>query len=133
MLGFETASRCEWASRETGGAPPPSTERIEDLIARVERHLRIGTEQSAAWEGLTETIRDSAEAMRIARAAVERSEDHALARFDRLADVADVVSAMVRRVRPALEGLYRTLEPSQRMALDELIAGRAPRSARTWQ
>jgi hypothetical protein len=133
MLDFETEPRCGWRDRGSHGAPPPGPERIEDLIARVERHLRIGTQQSAAWERLTETIRDSAEAMRIARAAVERTEDPALARFDRLADVADVISATVRRVRPALEGLYRTLEPSQRKALDELIAGRALRSAHTWQ
>lgn len=133
MLGFETEPRRGWRSRGTRGAPPPGPQRIEDLIARVERHLHIRTEQSDAWEQLTETIRDSAEAMRIACASVERTEDHALSRYDRLADVADVVSATVRRVRPALESLYRTLDTTQRKALDELIAGGSPRSACDWQ
>lgn len=130
MLAFETEPRCGWRSRGTRGAPPPGPKWIEDLIARVERYLHISTEQTDAWERLTETIRDSAEAMRIARAAVEGTEDRALARYDRLADVADVVSATVRRMRPAVEGLYRTLDTTQRKALDELIAGRSPSSAR---
>ncbi|MDH3233683.1 MAG: Spy/CpxP family protein refolding chaperone [Alphaproteobacteria bacterium] len=133
MLGFETEPRCGRRSRGTRGAPPPGPKRIEHLIARVERHLHIGTEQRDAWERLTETIRDSAEAMRIACAAVERTEDRAFARYDRLADLADVVSATARRVRPALEGLYRTLDTTQRKALDELIAGRSPRSTHVWQ
>ncbi|MGI9386511.1 MAG: Spy/CpxP family protein refolding chaperone [Methyloligellaceae bacterium] len=133
MLSFETEPRNGRRDRGTRGAPPPGLDRMEDLITRVERHLGITAEQRQPWELLTEAIRDSVEAMRIACAAVDCSEDHAIARFDRLADLADVVSAAVRRMRPALEGLYGTLDAAQCKALDELIAGRSPRSARAWQ
>ena len=129
MLGFETEPRCGWRDRGYRGAPPPAPDHIELLVARVERHLGISAAQREAWERLTETVRDSVEALEIARAGLDCSEENALTRFDRLGDIACVVSAAVRRVRPALEDLYRTLDARQRKALDELIAGARTRAA----
>jgi hypothetical protein len=73
--------------------------------------------------------------MQIAWVELDRSDDGTIARFDRLADVADVVSAAVRRLRPALEALYRTLDAAQRKALDGVIDELIGRStaARAWQ
>ena len=94
--------------------------RTEDMIAFVEQHLGITTAQREAWEQFTETVRDSADAMQIARGAVDGAPG-ALQRFARFEVVADAASAALRRIRPALEGLYRTLDEAQRRAFDELF------------
>jgi len=130
MLGFETEPRCGRRGGGTGAAPPPAPDHIERLVARVDRHLGITGAQREVWERLTEAVRDSVEALQLARAGLDGSQENALTRFDHLGDIACVVSAAVRRIRPALEDLYRTLDARQRKALDELIAG--ARAAQSW-
>lgn len=100
--------------------------RAEEMIAYVERHLGITAAQREAWERFTETVRDSADAMRIARGAVDDGTPGALQRFTRFEVVADAASAALRRIRPALENLYRTLDEAQRRAFDELFSYGAP-------
>ncbi len=98
----------------------------EDMITFVEQQLGITAAQREAWERFTETVRDSADAMRIARGAVDDGGPGALQRFARFEVVADAASAALRRIRPALEGLYRTLDEAQRKAFDELISHGTP-------
>lgn len=108
--------------RGRGDAAPPDPQRTEDMIAFVEQHLGITAEQREAWERLTEAVRDSAEVIQTARAAIHEAEEPALARLARFEVIADVASAALRRIRPALEVLYRTLDEAQRQAFDELMA-----------
>jgi hypothetical protein len=96
------------------------------MIAFVEAHLGITAGQREAWERLAEAMRDSADAMQTARAAVDEAEDRALARFARYEVVAEAASAALRRIRPTLESLYRTLDDAQRRTLDELITRGPP-------
>ena len=96
------------------------------MIAFVEHQLGITAEQREAWERFTETVRDSADVMQTARNAVHEGEPGALQRFARFEVVADAASAALRRIRPALDGLYRTLDDVQRKALDELITRGPP-------
>jgi hypothetical protein len=135
MLDLEPGFGCHGHDRRSRATPPTGPERIEALIALAERYLAIDGDQHEPWEYLTGTVHDCVEAMQIAWVELDRSDDGTIARFDRLADVADVVSAAVRRLRPALEALYRTLDAAQREALDGLIEeviGRSP-AARAWQ
>jgi hypothetical protein len=134
-LEQQTGPGCSGQNRRSRAVPPVGPERTEALIALVEQYLAIDNDQREAWERVTETVRDSVEAMQIAWAELERCDDRAVIRFDRLADVADVVSAAVRRLRPSLEALNRTLDAGQRAALDGLIdklIGDSP-VARAWQ
>jgi len=101
-------------------------QRAEEMIAFVEQHLGITAAQREAWERFSETVRDSADAMRIARGAVDDGAPGALQRFTRFEVVADAASAALRRIRPALESLYRTLDEAQRRAFDELFSYGAP-------
>lgn len=102
----------------------PSPERTEDMIAFVERQLGITPAQREAWERFTETVRDSADALRTARGEIQGSEAGALQRFARFEVVAEAAAAALRRMRPALENLYNTLDAAQRRVLDDLISGR---------
>ena len=104
-----------------GETTRPDPQRTEDMIAFVEQHLGITAEQREAWERFTETVRDSADVMQTARNAVHEGKPGALQRFARFEAVADAASAALRRIRPALDGLHRTLDDVQRKALDELI------------
>jgi len=138
MLDFEAGPRCHERDRHSRTAPPTGPERIEALIILAEQYLAIDNDQRPAWEQLTGTVRDCVEAMQIAWIELDRADDRTIARFDRLADFADVVSAAVRRLRPALEALTRTLDTGQRAALDGLIdeaIGRTQTTAaaRAWQ
>jgi len=137
MLDYEAGPGSDGHDRRGGAASPAGPGRTEALIALVERHLAIDGGQREAWAELAGTMRDCVEAMRIAWAGLERSDGRGIARFDRLADVADVVSAAARRLRPALEALYPTLDAAQRQALDrlidELIGRGPPAAARAWQ
>ncbi len=112
--------------RQRDDAASPDPQRTEDMIVFVEQHLGITAAQREAWERFTETVRDSADAMQIARGAVDDGEPGALQRFARFEVVADAASAALRRIRPALEGLYRTLDEAQRMAFDELLSRGTP-------
>jgi len=96
------------------------------MIAFVEQHLGITAAQREAWERFTETVRDSADALQIARGAVDEGEAGALQRFARFEVVADAASAALRRIRPTLEGLYRTLNETQRKTFDDLISYGTP-------
>ncbi len=98
-----------------------SPQRTEDTIAFVERTLGITAEQRAEWDRLIEAVRDSADAMHIARRAVDEAAPGALRRFAGFETVTDTASAALRRIRPALEGLYGALDDAQRKALDEMI------------
>ena len=100
--------------------------RTEDMIAFVEQHLGITAAQREAWEQFTETVRDSADAMQIARGAVDVGAPGALQRFARFEVVADAASAALRRIRPALESLYQTLDEAQRNAFDDLFPRGTP-------
>ena len=112
--------------RGRGGAESLDPQRTEDMIAFVEQHRGITAAQREAWERFTETVRDSADALRIARGAVDDGEPGELQRFARFEVVADAASAALWRIRPALESLYRTLDETQRKASDELISYGAP-------
>ena len=107
-------------------AASPDPQRTEDMIAFVEQQLGITAAQREAWDRFTETVRDSADAMQIARGAVDDGEPGALQRFARFEVVADAASAALRRIRPALESLYRTLDEAQRKAFDELLSHGSP-------
>jgi ABC-type transporter Mla subunit MlaD len=134
-LDHQTGPGCGGHDRRSRAVPPVGPERIEAMIALAEQYLAIDNDQRQPWEQLTGTLHDCVEAMQIAWAGLERSDDRAFARFDRLGDVADVVSAAVRRLRPDLEALYGTLDAGQRTALDRLIdkaIGAGP-VARAWQ
>lgn len=102
-------------------ASRPDPQRTEDMIAFVERHLGITAEQREAWDRFTETVRDSTDAMQTARGVVDNGEPGALQRFAGFETMAETASAAFRRIRPTLEGLYRTLDVAQREALDDLI------------
>ena len=127
MLDHLRAYR-EWPRhrRGLGNVVPPDLQSAEDFIAYVERHLGVTAEQREAWERLAETVRDSAEVMEIAYAAVDKTEGRALDRLASLLVVAEVATAAFRRIRPPLEGFYATLDEPQRQALDELVAHGAP-------
>ncbi len=112
--------------RRPDDAESPDPQRTEDMIAFVEQQLGITAAQREAWERFTETVRDSADAMQIARGAVDDGEPGALQRFTRFEVVADAASAALRRIRPALESLYRTLDEAQRKAFDELLSRGTP-------
>jgi hypothetical protein len=139
MLDFETGPVCHGPNRAGHTGPATGPERMEALITLAEQYLAIDNDQRETWQRLTTTVRDCVEAMQIAWVELDstesRAEDRTIARFDRLADVADVVSAAVRRLRPALEALYATLDAAQREALDSLIDEVIGRSsvARAWQ
>jgi hypothetical protein len=135
MLDFETGAGCHGHDRRSRAVPPTGPERIEALITLAEQYLAIDGDQREPWEQLTGTVRDCLEAMQIVWVELDRSDDGTIGRFDRLADVADVVSAAVRRLRPALEALYLTLDAAQREALDGVIDELIGRStaARAWQ
>jgi hypothetical protein len=91
------------------------------MIAFVEQHLGITAEQREAWERFTETVRDSTDALQTARGVLDDGEPGALRRFAGFEAVAQTASAAFRRIRPALEGLHRTLDVAQREALDDLV------------
>ncbi len=112
--------------RQGDDAASPDPRRTEDMIAYVEQQLGITAAQREAWERFTETVRDSADAMQIARGAVDDGKPGALQRFARFEVVADAASAALRRIRPALESLYRTLDEAQRTAFDELLSHGTP-------
>jgi hypothetical protein len=95
--------------------------RTENLISFAEKSLGISGEQREAWDRLAETLRDSADAMHTARAAVYDGEEEAIARYALLENFADVASGALRRIRPQFEGLYGVLDESQRRTFDELI------------
>lgn len=135
MLDLESHLGCRGSSRRDRAAPPTGPERMEALIALAEQYLAIDNDQRQVWERLTTTVRDCVEALQIAWVELDRADDRTIARFDRLADVADVFSAAARRLRPALEALYGTLDAAQREALDGLIDEVIGRSsaARAWQ
>ena len=135
MLDLESHLGCRGSSRRDRAAPPTGPERMEALIALAEQYLAIDNDQRNVWERLTTTVRDCVEALQIAWVELDRADDRTIARFDRLADVADVFSAAARRLRPALEALYGTLDAAQREAFDGLIDEVIGRSsaARAWQ
>jgi hypothetical protein len=114
--------------RRRGDTSAPDPQQTEDMIAFVEQHLGITATQREAWEQFTETVRDSADAMQIARGAVDDGAPGALQRFARFEVVADAASAALRRIRPALEGLYRTLDKAQRNAFDDLFPRGSPKA-----
>ncbi len=121
MFGCRRKHRGARRGRGRDDASQSDPRRTEDMIAFVEQHLGITAEQREAWERFTETVRDSADVMQTARGAVHEGEPGALQRFARFEVVADAASAALRRIRPALDGLYRTHDDVQRTALDELI------------
>ncbi len=121
MFGCRRKHRGARRGRGRDDASQPDPRRTEDMIAFVEQHLGITAEQREAWERFTETVRDSADVMQTARSAVHEGEPGALQRFARFEVVADAASAALRRIRPALDGLYRALDDAQRKALDEVI------------
>jgi len=135
MLDLESHLGCRGSSRRDRAAPPTGPERMEALIALAEQYLAIDNDQRNVWERLTTTVRDCVEALQIAWVELDRADDRTIARFDRLADVADVFSAAARRLRPALEAFYGTLDAAQREAFDGLIDEVIGRSsaARAWQ
>jgi hypothetical protein len=100
---------------------PPYPQRTDDAIAFAEHTLGITAGQRAEWDRLIEAVRDSADAMHTARRAVDEAAPGALQRFAGFETVADTASAALRRIRPALEGLYEALDDAQRKALDEII------------
>ena len=106
----------------------PELERTEEKIGFVERLLGITDRQRDAWERLADAMRDSAEVMAIARTAVHETEPNTMVRLARIEDVADVAAAAFRRVRPALEGLYTTLDDTQCRKLDALVTHGSARS-----
>ncbi len=128
MFGCRRKHR-DWRHGGRGGSreAPPDAQRTEDTIALVERALGITAEQRAEWDRLTEAVRDSADALHTARRVANEAAPGALQRFAGFETVADTASAAVRRIRPALEGLYGALDDAQRKALDEMITrGPAP-------
>jgi hypothetical protein len=110
-----------WRGRRGGELPPPDPRRIEAMLAAIEQHLGITAAQRPAWDRLTEVVRDSAEALQIARGMASDAEDGTLARFTGIEIVTDVAAGALRRIRPALESLYCTLDAAQRQTLDTLI------------
>ena len=95
---------------------------MEDLIASIEDYLGITAEQREMWERFTETVRDSADAMHTARGVVDEAEPDALKRFAGFEIATETAAAALRRIRPALEGLYEVLDAGQRRTLDRLMS-----------
>ncbi len=123
MFGCRRNHRGSWRGRRgRDEAARPDPRRTEDMIAFVEQHLGITAEQREVWERLTETVRDSAEAMQIARGVVDKEAPGALQRFDGFEAAAEVASAALRRIRPALQSFHETLDAGQRKTLDDLMS-----------
>ena len=123
MFGCRRKHRGFWRGRRgRGEAARPDPRRTEDMIALVEQQLGITAEQREAWERLTETVRDSAEAMQTVRGVVDEGAPGALQRFAGFEAAAEIASAALRRIRPALQGLYETLDAGQRTTLDDLMS-----------
>jgi hypothetical protein len=106
--------------RDDAGATDP--QRTEDIIAYVESHLGITDAQRQAWNDLADAVRDSSDALKTARGAVDDGSRGALQRFAGFETLTETASAAVRRLRPPLEALYRVLDEGQRRLLDDLVA-----------
>ena len=96
--------------------------RTEEAMAYLEGRLGLTAEQRRAWRELAEAIRDSADAMQTAHDAIDDVEGSALARITNFEVVAEVTTAALRRIRPALERLYVSLDETQRRTLDGWIS-----------
>ena len=103
---------------------PFDTPSVDTTVAAQSRNLEaVFAANKIAADGFKALAQRHSE---IARGAVDDGEPGALQRFARFEVVADAASAALRRIRPALESLYRTLDEAQRKAFDELLSRGTP-------
>ena len=99
---------------------------LDDLTAFAGAFFRFTTEQTEAWNRLTDALR--AGRASIATACQELTgEGGASSASDHLAQVETMLAAgleVVRQVRPAFNQFYAVLTDEQKKALDELISRR---------
>ncbi len=105
---------------------PQRAEKLEDGIGLVEAFFSFNDAQKTAWTGLTAALRESSDAIGN-RCEAMKDADRPQTATDKLARAEGMLTTgleIVRKVRPAFEGFYATLDPKQQAALDKLIQHR---------
>jgi hypothetical protein len=98
--------------------------RMERMITFVEGFSDFTPEQQAAWEGLTETLQDSRAQMRETCEDLREADGprHAPEKLARMEAMLTARLDALRKVRPAFEAFYETLDERKREALDTLFS-----------
>jgi hypothetical protein len=102
------------------------TEKLEDAIGFVEAFFSFNAEQKTAWDGLATALRDGSEAIGKNCAAMREAggEKTATGKLARVETMLTAGLEVVKKVRPAFDRFYGTLDEKQRAALDKLIERR---------
>jgi|GEM_PF-1030191 len=104
-------------------------ERVEEMIAFVENFMAFTPEQRTAWDELAGAVRDGNTEFDQACDQVKdlRDEEAAPARLELVEAFMSTGLDVMRRVRPAFDRFYGTLNETQQKALDDLMRHRRHR------
>jgi hypothetical protein len=105
---------------------PSRGEKLENAIGFAEAFFSFNAEQKTAWDGLTAALRDSSATIGEKCEALKSGErpKSATARLERVETMLTAGLDVVKKVRPAFDGFYATLNDDQKAALDKLIEHR---------
>ncbi|MGB0631581.1 MAG: Spy/CpxP family protein refolding chaperone [Alphaproteobacteria bacterium] len=101
-------------------------EKLDDALGFVEAFFSFNPEQKTAWNGLAGALRDGSDVIGKHCEAM-KGKEKGVGATAKLAQVETMLTAglgVVRKVRPAFDGFYATLDKDQQAALDKLIQRR---------
>ena len=98
---------------------------IDALIDHLHDSLKITAEQESLWRGVTQVMRENAEAMsRLAQARAEHAPTAtAVDNLKSYAEISEAHAAGTRRMIPVFAGLYDSMSPEQQKAADAEFRG----------
>jgi hypothetical protein len=116
-----------WSRGRHGGGlamlcSPRRDEWADRFLGRIESRLELTSDQTEAWEELTDVIRASGERADEVCADLREAGRPGTApeRLERAERMAELGLDVLRDLRPAFDAFYATLEPDQREVLDRL-------------
>lgn len=95
-------------------------EKLEHAFSFVEGMMTFDEPQAAAWAGLTDAIRDGNRDMDAACAGIDGPAETSTEQLAEVELALETGLSAVRKIRPAYDGFYATLNEKQREALDSL-------------
>ncbi len=101
-------------------------QKIEAAVGFVEGFVGFDANQQAAWNELSAALRDASQSVGKACDRLQSAGDDATApqKFARIELMIETGLATVKRIRPAFDALYATLDDKQKKALDGLMSHR---------